>query len=566
MRVRKSRDEGFAVVMALMITSIVFVIMAGILAQALHNVVQSGYARRRLAAINAAEAGLNWFANQLGNSSLAALGGAPPGALGWSVNSACTNAGSISTSCWYTFSSSNSAAVVASRPEVSAFEIRVLYTSKNPCRTSSGTSTQCGVSNIPLNLATPSNPGVLLLQDTVASPFPDTAYAVIRSIGTSGSVQRVLESYVRIRAIRDNVQGGISSVSLCLGSAAKVTVEGDLSVNNQAVGGSRPSQFAGKCPDTYSTGDLKVEGGGKLILTASAFGGGGGSLSIKGGGLIVDSNAPLSIARDIWSEGAVKIGTGAAATNCPTSGVQQCVGGDVMAASVTLGSNAYVAGDIITCSTPCPPPVAFPEITWNSAEWRAPWQVQEVSTSTGLLATINSTTSPTVFHLTSTSSCDVDFDHSLVPGGVLNIRTDIAIVSRCRFLFQNNSATIQNVGASDHALLLISSSPAAACGTATSPPYGPQDIAIEQNPTLVDVGLFVYTPCILWIGNNQSLGSAVVGQFVARYIIIDNTVNMVENPIGQFVTSIPGQIARFYQDVKFVREIRLSVGMGNLGP
>ena len=46
-RDRGGEESGFAIVMALLITAIVFVVMTGILAQAIHNVVLSGYGRRR---------------------------------------------------------------------------------------------------------------------------------------------------------------------------------------------------------------------------------------------------------------------------------------------------------------------------------------------------------------------------------------------------------------------------------------------------------------------------------------------------------------------------------------
>ena len=61
----------------------------------------------------------------------------------------------------------------------------------------------------------------------------------------------------------------------------------------------------------------------------------------------------------------------------------------------------------------------------------------------------------------------------------------------------------------------------------------------------------------MWIGNNQSQGNEdrVKGQFAARFMIINNAVTLTQNDIADFVSTLPGQIARFYQDVKFVREI-----------
>ena len=575
-------EGGFAIVMALLITVIVFVVMTGILAQAIHNVVLSGYGRRRLSAINAAEAGLNWYANQLGTSGVVAVGNA---GLGWTVPSAsCDAAGTaITATCWYVFSPTNATAAsqttVATVPEKATFEIRVLYSSQNPCKDPSGAlntgaARQCGLANVPVRpsawtttngVTALSQTGILQLVDTAAKPFPDSAYAIVRSTGIVGSVKRTLESYVRIRAIRGNLQGGLASISMCMGQSAKVNVYGDLSVNNEAVGGARPYAFSTNCSETYLTGDLVIGGqGGSLTLLAS--GDAGGSLTIRGGGVSVKGNAPFSVARDVWAEGSVVIGTGTSAlSSCPLAGTIQCVGGDAIGSAVTVGSNAWVAGDTIICNPACPPAAAFPELPWRASDWKAPWVIQDnITTTTGLLATISSTSTPTVFHITATNAggttslapCDLEFDAKTV-----TINTNIAVVSECRFVFWKNPSTIQGSGA----LLLISASPEAGattanCGTPASNylqrPYGPRDITIENNPSFLSP-IFIYTPCIMWIGNNQSQGNEdrVKGQFAARFMIINNAVTLTQNDIANFVTSLPGQIARFYQDVKFVREI-----------
>ena len=122
--------------------------------------------------------------------------------------------------------------------------------------------------------------------------------------------------------------------------------------------------------------------------------------------------------------------------------------------------------------------------------------------------------------------------------------------------------------------MLISASPEAGAATANcgtpagnylQRPYGPQDITIENNPSFL-APIFIYTPCIMWIGNNQSQGNEdrVKGQFAARFMIINNAVTLTQNDIANFVTSLPGQIARFYQDVKFVREIPWKTASLNL--
>lgn len=555
------QDEGVVIVMALLVAVIAFVVMTGILAQAIHNVVLSGYARKRLAAVNAAEAGLNWYANQASTSGIVALGNA---GFGWTVPSDGCVTQSVASSCWYVFGPGNPVAkpqaTIATIPETATFEIRVLYTSVSPC-----VDGYCRLTANPV--------GVLRLQDSTESPFPDTTYAIVRSTGTVGAVQRTLESYVRLRAIRGNLEGGLAAISLCLGTAANVDVQGSLSVNNQAViNGTRPVEFQTKCPNTYSNGDLYVGSGQSLRVLATNDE--GGSLTIRGGGVVVESTRPFFVGRDVWAEGRVQIGAVTSSASHPIgcTSATQCINGDAIGSSVAIGPNAYLAGNEIVCNPACPPPAAFPDITWKASDWTsAGWTVlPDVTDASGdnVLAKINSATVPTVIHIATTANCDLEFKASA--RSVINVNTNVAVVSECRFMFQSNSSTIQGSGA---LLLINASGPGAAvsCGSAGAitsgnyhAPYGPRDVTIEQNP-LITSGLFIYTPCILWLGNNQSQGSEdrIKGQFVARYIIVDHRVVMIENSISNFITSIPGQVTRFYQDVKFVREISVAVAANN---
>lgn len=530
---------------ALLVTAIVFVIAAAIFAQAIHNVVQSGYGRRRLTAVNAAEAGLNWYASQLGGKSLSLLGGTSGGA-GWTVS--CGAGTDISNVCWYRYAATNAAAKVASVPEAATFEIRVLYSSASPCPASG-----CGLANIPLG-------SVLTLQSSTTTPFPDVAYAVVRSTGTVGTVQRTLESYVRLRAIRNNIRGGLSAVALCLGSGATVLVQGDLAVSNQG-DASRPSAFTDAqngCPET----DLLIRSGRSLKL--SAVGTSAGSLFIGGGGLDVSTNGTLWTDGDVQAEGAITLGNGSGGASCPGNEPRQCVTGDALGTSVSRGSNAWIGGDAIACDPACPPDIVFPDYTWNPSDWTAPWSVVELSSNAQILQKIDAATSDTVFHITSTtsSSCDVDFDRGNNGNSDITLGANVAVISSCRFAFSQSSAAIYDTS-SGHALLLISVSPASGgCGAASNSPYGPHDVEVAQNTT-IQVGLFIYTPCIMWIANNQnpSQGAGITGQFAARYIMIKNTANLVENPLGNYLTSLPGQISGFYQDIKFVREIPTSAAL-----
>lgn len=560
-------DEGFALVVALLTTAIAFVIMAAVLAQSIHNVVLAGYGRRRLAAVNAAEAGLNWYANLLSTSNVTA---ATRASLGWTIPaSSCWDLGTpLASSCWYVLSPTNATAkarvTVANRPELATFELRVLLLTKDPCRSLTGEPTQCSLSNVTVRPTVWSagkviSDGILKAEDTASSPFPDTAYAVVRATGTVGSVQRTLETYVRLRAIRTNVPGGFLSEAVCLDNASKLIVQGDMSLSDQAKALVDPalSVFDADC----RTGDVEISSGDSLELRA--FAGAGGTLAVRGGGVRVDGTRPVSIAKDIWAEGSVRLGTGSAATTCPANG--QCVEGNVIGSAAVIGSNAYVAGSVIECAPACPPQLSFPSVVWDAAQWSG-WTIQQPASSAGLLDAIETPTSPTVFHIVG-SPCDVSFAKNLASDGEIVLRTQIAIVSECSFSFSGASAAVKAAaGVTGAALLLLSVEPVggANCGSPAPNSLGTHDVEINQNPSIT-TGFFIYTPCFLWIGNNQNQGNseAIQGQFAARYLVVDQTVTLTQVNIGDVVSSLPGQLSGFEQDVRFVREIAPSIAASN---
>jgi hypothetical protein len=59
------REDGLAMVTALLVTFVVFMMSVLVIRQAIHNVDASGYDQGRLRSVSAAEAGLNWAYNQL---------------------------------------------------------------------------------------------------------------------------------------------------------------------------------------------------------------------------------------------------------------------------------------------------------------------------------------------------------------------------------------------------------------------------------------------------------------------------------------------------------------------
>ena len=53
-------QDGIAMVTALLVTTVVLMLSIAVLGQAMHNVTQAGYDRRRLNSVNAAESGIEF--------------------------------------------------------------------------------------------------------------------------------------------------------------------------------------------------------------------------------------------------------------------------------------------------------------------------------------------------------------------------------------------------------------------------------------------------------------------------------------------------------------------------
>ncbi|MFM7718991.1 MAG: hypothetical protein ACKO8G_05820 [Actinomycetota bacterium] len=524
--------------MALMVAFLSFVIATAVLAQAIHNVTQSGYGRKRLTAVNAAEAGINWFTKVANTNPTAALSG-----TGW-TSGTCASLFTISPTATGTcYTASGTAATV---PEQASYSVRVMYSTSNPCPATGGVASPCDLSaGIPLS--------------TLPTDFLNL-YARVQSTGTVGVTKRTLESYIRLRPIRSGVATGLVAYSTCLqgGGNSRIEVDGTLAVEFQPEPWPLDPSGNAICP---TGGSVNVGSGDTFRVFAR--GGVGGSLIIRGGGLKVCNTCKFSVDRDVWAETGIELGGTSAnmsLTSCSTSTASQCVGNDVKAPSVTFGSNAYVGGRKIICSSPCPPETVFPIFTWDPTQWVGWTIVENTQTPNDLFTQMSNATTPTVFRITGTPStaippatdpnqCDVVFT-----GSVLTLKTKVAIVSRCRFIFERSGAILSGTGS----LMLITASPAVdpTCRGTSTRYGGVQDVTIANNQSFT-APVYIYTPCVLWIAGNQDSSSpyAVQGQFAARFLYIKNSVRLSERDIASYVNVVPGAVTRFFVDVKFLREI-----------
>src|SRR3990172_6952773 len=93
LRMKVQEERGAALIVALLITFVVMMLSTLIIKQAIHNTDAAGYDRSRLTSVNAAEAGLDYYYNYLGNTTIDSLAttattrtlGSDPGTSGFTA-------------------------------------------------------------------------------------------------------------------------------------------------------------------------------------------------------------------------------------------------------------------------------------------------------------------------------------------------------------------------------------------------------------------------------------------------------------------------------------------------
>lgn len=518
LRRERRDDSGLALVVALLVTMISFILVTAVLAQAMHNVTQSGYLRRRTAAIHAAEAGLNWFSNLLENAMLGQLtsGWSPPDANGWRTRTT---------------------SYVATAPDRSTFTIRVKYTAADVCAT-----TPCSSAG--------------LAAQALTNPFPPLAYAIVRSIGTAGvdsqtgqtcsagsqnpgCVTRVLESAIRLHSETGGIDSGtgVLGTSICFGPGGDLWVYGSLHVLD--IPGPAPSYVS------CAASGIQVGSGNSITIID-------GDLYVDDAGVSVDNGGDLFLSGMVWAEGAVSLGGsgGNMVDECGSSTI--CVEGDAIGSSVTIGSGAAVLGELVECDPACPPTEqTFPKLTTDATLW-ANLTPLTAASGTAALALATTATTPTVIRITSVTSpaCDTDFS------GYYTINTDVTIVSYCKFIIDSQAGPDHILGSGTLSLVSAWPGTAAAPGTVTC--TGSQDITVSNNPEIVPP-IFLYTPCVMVLENNQS---PLQGQLAARWMEIRQTVKIKLTELLGDQATVPGFVSGFRQDVRYINEITLAQALG----
>lgn len=302
-RLDRRSDDGVALVVALVVTLICFVLATAVLADAMHNIVGASLLERRVGALDAAEAGLDWYENYLEKTAPSAL------ATGWTgsgpyIRTVAVGSRSARLSVRYTYLTTLAGGNVLGPPFAS----------------------------LPLG----------------TSPFPVDLRAEVTSRGFVGSVSRTIRANLRLQAVYGSSGGAVSGVFICeLGNRFTITGQNvDVYLLPQATGG---------CPSTdlvVNSGQFSVSGNVWVI-------GGGANLTAKS---FIGGNLWTSTYATIGSTGSPNSGSGCSA-NVNYDKVLVCGDVTALAGPVTVNPSGTVLGATSVCASCFAPNVTFPRIS-----------------------------------------------------------------------------------------------------------------------------------------------------------------------------------------------------------
>lgn len=509
LRLRAHRDDGLALVVALVVTLLVFLLTTAILADAFHNVVGSANARERLTAINAAEAGVSWYSRALESSGLNGLRSAP----NWS------GGGNLYTS---------SAKTVSGSPGTGTFTLTARYWRSYTAATGALADTPC---------ASP----CLTFQQFDSTTAPAQFWVELTSAGSSGGVTRTVRTVMELRPLHATLQGAFAGIFICeLGNRFTIT---------------------GPYADLYLLGD-GLNGAGcptdSLRVTSGQFSTTGSVYVVNGSAYLTNTS---KIDGSLWAKGPITLGSGGSARRSGRGSAAQCssqvnaqvlVCGDVTSldAEPELFNTAMVLGIFGQCVGCALPELTFPQITTTDALATFPWTNGGALSSATL--TTNTASASQLYH---TGPAYPGCSRFQMAKGTLYLRNDTAIISGCGFEFGGRVEIRPAAGVTTTpTLYLITGYSAAACATDTTKPSAPmdgRDIVFQQNFDATAVRMFIYTPCKLIFTNQTNL----TGQLIARTLYAQGRSTINTTDLLGLSGNQPGPVSGFQVRVLNLREL-----------
>ena len=488
---RPADDRGFALVVALVITLITFVIATAVLADAFHNVSATQRVQRSIAAINVAEGGINWYANLVERSKLDGISG--PG--GWSG----TGAGP-----W----------TISGELEGGTFDLSVTYRDADD-----GT---------PVSL------------DPFACPDPCRVEAVITSLGEVQGVQRRMESTLVLEPLYGNIDGAVATGFICeLGNLFSISgPQADVYIVGGGVG--------------CESGDLIVNSG-QVSVSGSVYAlVGSAYLTHKtfiGGDLWVKQSAQVG-----GGDGVGQIGSGECRFDGRVvERVVVCGSATAQSAVPTVSRHGTVLKEVVHCVAPCASPdVQLPRMRYDPLLW-AGWDLVTGAPPAGsggysVTRWPASGSTRTVYRI---ASCMT----ALTLPSRISLAADVALISPCGFVNANNMTVTSTGAVRRTLYLITEypvDPTASPClpPLANGEPADARDIFFGRNLEATAVNLFVYTPCRLVFKNLAK----VSGQFIAREFSAQGNTEITYAPTA-IPSSQLSTLTGFRVDVLYVREV-----------
>jgi Tfp pilus assembly protein PilX len=498
MRIR-DEERGLAMVIALIITFVVLLLSLVVLAQATHNIQASGYDRKRLTSVGAAEAGIDYMYNYFQKTGATSLSTDP-------VSSAVT---------------------LGTSPNTVTYDTSVTYYGD-----SAGT-VACGV-------APPS--GTISTCQTSATVFSNTnrpSAAKVRSVGVSSDgTKRLMESFMALRPVTGGTAGAI------------VTNSSTTFTNNFTLGGVDSDIF-------ILTGDFSAPSGlesinGSIYVPAGAANVG---TNVTISGQVWARDAVTLNHPQLVVGGDVKSATMGVTQNAGTvrGAIHYCSSGGSAPSGSINDCPSPVEGAGAT----------FPHLTYDTTTWTTTqddgtrWS-QVIPTPAGgknqcEVARDAIAAGPTppsgytgiVYYITD-ATCIFSMSNGAVP-----MNGDVAVVATGGINLGNHPV-FSGVGTGTKRLVLMAPWPSS--GSPTCPASGTLDVPytvgvgnhVEFDSATVKV--LVYGACGATMLNNNSSFS---GQVIAQNTLIGNQFSMTYQEI-----SVPGRnISGFKEDVAYIREV-----------
>lgn len=495
-------ERGLALVVALVITLLVFILTTAILADSFHNVVGSADSRNRAAAVAAAESGIAWYSKTAENLGVSGLGALTAGL--WSPVGTPTNVYELA-----------SPIIVPGDPKDAHFTLRATY------------GTAYAAASDTVSCPAPCSSFSSLTATTV----PPRLWVEVVSTGwVVAATSREVRAVFELLPTQAQTSGAFTGIYICqLGNSFRISgPDADMFV--LGTDGPKPlcngSQSSPYAAFQVSSGRFETSGS-VYVLNGSAY-----------------LKTTTKIDGDLWAEGNVTVGVSGTVTpgfgQCSsTNSAQQLVCGDAVAVgSMTVnGPRGRVLGSASTCPTCVLPALTFPFVSkvdflakFTSA---AGWPVTPASTL------------PDLRVATATKQLVEVPCGTAMPTKSMVLKGDVALVSDCGFAFTRGMTVTASPGYRPKLYLIVGATGAPCSATDV------RDIAFSQNFDSTAVDIFLYSECKVSFRNQANL----TGQIVSGGLSARGNTKFTASTIFGLDGTAAGTVSGFLARVLSLREL-----------